>query len=126
MQEGGEDLEPKVLLITKAIGTALNDTDLVVDAFDQAEGHLVPWTAVGLDAVPMAFDHRGEALKGGEPLPEQLLFPPLEESSGPSRPPKAPELAEGLLEQVSPMDTLIGLQEHREAVTSGRCQMRGS
>ena len=64
MQEGGEDLEPKVLFIAKAIGAALDDTDLVVDSFDHSERDLVLWTAVSLNTVPMSLNHRRKLLKG--------------------------------------------------------------
>ena len=36
-QHAGEDLEAQILLVAQAIGAPLEDTDLVVEAFDEAE-----------------------------------------------------------------------------------------
>ena len=46
-QHAGEDLEPQVLFVAEAVGAPLEDTDLVVQALDEAEGHLVLGLAVG-------------------------------------------------------------------------------
>lgn len=50
-------------------GPALDQPDLVVEAFHEHERNLVVWMAIGSDAIPVAFDHGGEILKGLEPLP---------------------------------------------------------
>jgi hypothetical protein len=58
-QHAGEDFQAKVFLISKAIGTPLGSTDLVVEALDEPQRHLVLLVAVGFDAIPMGFDHPG-------------------------------------------------------------------
>src|SRR5713101_8441680 len=110
-QHGGEDLEPQVLLVAEAVRAPLEDTDLVVQPLDKAEGHLVLGLAVGCDALPMALDHCGEAFERLEPLPFERRAPVLEESPGPGFPVVAPELPEGLFEQVGRVQSLVGREQ---------------
>jgi len=70
--------------------------------------------AVTDDPVPVALDHVGELLEGFKPLPAQLGFPVLEESLGPERVPVIPELPEGLLEQIRPVESFVGLQQRAQ------------
>ena len=67
-QHGGEDLEPQVLLVAEAVRAPLEDLDLVVQALDKAEGHLVRGLTVRCDLLPMALDHRGKAFEWREAL----------------------------------------------------------
>ena len=73
------------------------------------------------DALPVAVDHRRERLVGREPLPLEALSPALEEGAGPALGLVAPELAEGLLEQVGGVQSLVGLEQLGEgaAVVEG-------
>ena len=96
-QRAGEDLQPEVLLIPQSIGPPLDGPDLVIDALHEAEGHFVLRTAIGLDPIPVAFDHAGEALEGLQPLPAQAVLPLLEETPCPPGAPVVPELIERLL-----------------------------
>src|SRR3989442_2647943 len=111
MKERGHDLEFEVLLVAVAVGPALEAADFVFEPLDQAEADLVLWVAVGDDPVPVPLDHRCEVLVGLEPLPLQALLPPLEEGAGPAWGLVAPELAEGLLEQVGGVEPLVGLEQ---------------
>ena len=45
-EHAGKDLQAQVLLVTQTVSSFLEDTDLVVQAFDEAEGHLVLGGAV--------------------------------------------------------------------------------
>src|SRR3990172_502733 len=117
-QERGDDLELEVVLVTVAVGTALEDADLVVEPLHQAETDLVLGAAVGSDAVPVAVDHRRELLVGLEPLPLEALSPALEEGAGPALGLVAPELAEGLLEQVGGVQSLVGREQLLQARSS--------
>src|SRR5208282_817641 len=83
-------------------------------AFDEAERDLVFGFAVGGDAVPVAIDHVGEALVGSEALPFEAGAPVVEEAPRPALAPVVPELAEGLLEDVGGVETLVGCQQERE------------
>jgi len=44
-QHAGEDSQPEALLVLQAVGPALKDSDLVVEALDEAERDLVLWLA---------------------------------------------------------------------------------
>lgn len=74
-----EDFESQVFLISQPVSSALEDTDLIVQAFDEAEGDFVLRLAVGGESVPVPIDHVGELLVGFEALPLQLRTPVLEE-----------------------------------------------
>src|SRR3989454_12788840 len=111
MKERGHDLEFEVFLVPVSVGPALEDADFVVEPLDQAEADLVLRVAVGDDPVPVPLDHRGELLVGLEPLPLQALLPALEEGAGPAWGLVAPELAEGLLEQVGDVEPRVGLEQ---------------
>src|SRR5881397_1284531 len=111
MKERGHDLEFEVFLVPVSVGPALEDADFVVEPLDQAEADLVLRVAVGDDPVPVSLDHGCELLVGFEPLPLQALLPALEEGAGPARGLVAPELAEGLFEQVGGVEPLVGLEQ---------------
>ena len=68
-QHAGQDLQPKVFLVAQAVGATLDDADLVVQSFDEAERDFVLGLAVGGDAVPVPLDHVGEVLVGLQALP---------------------------------------------------------
>ena len=72
------------------------------------ERNLVLGLAIGSDPLPMALDHRGKAFERLEPLPIERRAPVLEESPGPGFVVVAPELTEGLLEQVGCVQALVG------------------
>ena len=86
----------------------MDDVDLVVQAFDEAERDLVLGSAVGGDAVPVAVDHRGELLVGFEPLPFEALAPVLEEAARPGLALVVPELAERLLQHIGRVQPFVG------------------
>jgi len=59
--EGCDDLEVQVMVVAIPIGTTLQESDLIVQAFDHAETDLVVGIAVRDDALPVALDHVGKA-----------------------------------------------------------------
>ncbi len=71
--------------------------------------------AVRRDAFPVALDHRHELVVGREPLPLEALLPAFEEGAGPALALIAPQLAEGLLEQVGGVEPFVGLEQLDEA-----------
>src|SRR3990170_3833034 len=111
MKKRGHDLELEVLLVAVAVGPALEDADLVVESFDEAEADLVVGVAVGNDPVPVPLDHGRELLVGLQPLPLQALLPTLKEGASPARSLVTPELAEGLFEQIGGIEPLVGLEQ---------------
>jgi len=54
--------EAEVFLVPKSVGPSLDDADLVVDPFDEPQGHLVLLMAIRRDPVPVLLDHPGELL----------------------------------------------------------------
>src|SRR6188474_654906 len=93
-QHAGENLQPQVFFVAQAVGSTLDDADLVVQSFHESQGDLVLWPAIGGNAIPMPIDHLGEALVGREPLPLQTRPPVLEESPRPALAFVVPELTE--------------------------------
>src|SRR5512136_2174486 len=99
-----------MFFVAQSVGSALQDTDFVVEAFDKAEGDLVFRSAIGGDPVPMTFDHFGELFVRLEALPAQLSFPVVEEAACPCLRFVIPKLIERLSKDVSRVQTLVGLQ----------------
>src|SRR6266536_580851 len=114
-KERCDDLELEVVLVAVAVGAALEDADLVVEPLDQAEADLVLGSAVRGDAITVALDHGRELPVGREPLPLQALLPAVEEGTRPALGLVAPELAEGLLEQVGDAEPFVRCQQLLEA-----------
>src|SRR5438128_2145046 len=123
-QHAGEDLEPEVLFVAQPVGATLEHADLVVQALDEAERHLVLRVAVGGDAVPVPRDHCGKLLVGAEPLPLQSGAPVVEEAPGPALPLVLPELAEGLLEDVGGVEPLVRGEQRLESAPAVERQWR--
>ena len=63
-QHASEDLEPQIFLVAQAVGASLDDANLVVESFDEAQRDFVLRLAVGRDTIPMTVDHCGELLVG--------------------------------------------------------------
>ena len=101
-------------MIPDAVGAALNDTDLGVESLHETERDFVVGMAVTGDAIPMAFDHGGEILKGLESAPAQLGFPVVEKFSSPCGVLVVPQLPERFFEQIGLLDTPVGLEEEPE------------
>ena len=117
-QHAREHLESQILLVAQAVGTALDDPNLVVQALDESERHLVLGFAVGGDSVPMSIDHLGEFLVGFEALPLQTRPPVLEEAPRPALALVVPELTEGLPEQVRRVQALVRHQHLLERLAA--------
>src|SRR5271157_2883469 len=117
-QHAGEDLQSEVLLITIAVGPTLEGSDLVVESLDESQGHLVLHVAVGLDAVPVSFDHIGELLKWLQALPPEGTPPVVEEPTSPGGSVVVPELTERLLEKVGLVQSLVGPEQQLQGLLS--------
>src|SRR3990172_6303955 len=102
----------------QAVGSSLNDADLVVQAFHEAERHFVFGLAVSGDAIPVSIDHLGEFLVGFKPLPLQTRPPVLEESPRPALAFVVPELTKGLPEQVRRIQALVRRQHLLERLAA--------
>ena len=59
----------QVFAIPDAIRSALDNADLVVQPFHEAERDFVVGVAVAHKAIPVPLDHGGKVLKGLEALP---------------------------------------------------------
>src|SRR5438128_2203537 len=71
----------------------------------------------------MTVDHFGELLVGRKPLPLQARPPVVEEAACPAFAFVVPELTEGLLEQVGPVESLVGGQQFLERLPAVQSQM---
>jgi hypothetical protein len=96
-QSTSQDLQLQIFLVTQPVCATLNDPDLVVEPFDEAERDFVLGLAVGSDPIPVAVDHLGEFLVRLQPLPLQLPVPVLEKLPCPCLAPVVPELPKGFL-----------------------------
>src|ERR1700690_1869753 len=117
-QHARENLQSEVFLIAQSVRSPLNDANLVVQSFHESERDLVLWLAVGGDPIPMSINHLSKFLVGFESLPLEARAPVLEE---PPRPPFAlvvPELAEGLLEQVGRVQSLVGRKQRPKRLSA--------
>ncbi len=108
----------QIFLVAQSVCATLDDTNLVVHAFDETERYLVLRLAIGGDPIPMPIDHLSEFLVGFAALPLQACAPVLEETPCPALALVAPELAEGLLEQVGRVQPLVGRQQRPEGLSA--------
>src|SRR5260370_12357458 len=83
-QHAGQDLQSQILLVAQPVGPALDDADLVVESFDEAQGDLVLGATVGGNPVPVPLEQLGELLVRLEALPLQRRSPILEEAARPA------------------------------------------
>ncbi len=116
-QHAGEDFEAKVVFVPKPVGSPLDDPNLGVEPFDEAQRDFLLGGAIGGDALPVSLHQGGEPLERLQALPSERLLPVVEEPPGPSFPTVVPQLSEGLLEQVSRMETLVGGQQFVEGLS---------
>src|SRR5262249_1976153 len=110
-QHSSKNLEPQIFFVSQSVGTSLNDTNLVIESFDEAQGDFVFGSAVGSNAVPMVLDHLRKFLIGYKPLPFERCLPVLKEAPRPAFTLVAPELAKGLLKQVGGIESLVGIEQ---------------
>jgi hypothetical protein len=87
------------------------------------QGNLVLWSAIGGDSIPMALYHLGELLVRLQALPLETGLLVLEEPPRPAFPLVAPELAEGLLEQVGRVEPLVGGQQDLQGIPAFKGQV---
>src|SRR3974377_561798 len=76
--------------------------------------NFVPLMAIGLDAVPVVFDHPGKLLEGFQPLPAESVPPLVEETPRPPWGLVFPKLGKRVLEQVGLGQALVGLEQQLE------------
>lgn len=121
-QSAHEDFEMEAILVTQPVAAALDDSDLVVEAFDEPERRLVLGFAVGRDARPVALDQRGELLERLEPLPALRGAPLLEELAGPGLASALPQLIELLLQGIRGIESLVRreMAQHVNLVVADR------
>src|SRR3970282_2344732 len=106
-QHRSKNFQPQIFFISKAIGTPLDDTNLVVEALDESQRHFVFGSAVSGNAIPMTFNHLGKFLIGSKPLPFERRLPVLKEAPCPTFALVAPQLPKGLLEQIRAVQSFV-------------------
>jgi hypothetical protein len=118
-QHAGQNLQAKVFFVAQSISATLDDAYLVVQSLDEAERDFVFWYAVSGDPIPVPLDHCREGFVGFESLPLQLRAPIVEELACPGFATVIPELAEGFLEQVCGVESLVSRGQQFQILTSG-------
>ena len=61
-KECGHDLKLEIFIVAIAVGASLQNTDFVVDPFNQAETDFVLRMTVGGNSIPVGLNHFGELL----------------------------------------------------------------
>ena len=102
----------------QAIGSALDNADLVVQALDKAQGDLIFGFAVSGNACPLPFDERCKLLIGFKALPLQLRLSVLQELPRPGFAGVVPQLREGFLEQIGGVQALVGGKQELQILAS--------
>jgi hypothetical protein len=109
----------------QAVGSALDDPDLIVEALDEAEGDFIFRLAIGGNSIPVSLNHLGELLVRLEPLPLQLFAPALEELPRPGFAVVVPQLTEGLLEQIRGIEAFVGAEQQLEGLARRAFEILG-
>lgn len=117
-QHTGKDFQSQILLVAQSVCAALDDANFVVETLDEAERDLVFRIAVGSDPLPMTLDHFRELLVRLEALPLEAGFPVVEEAPRPTLALVAPQLAEGFLQDVGGMESLVGGQQGLQGLSA--------
>src|SRR5215475_12948094 len=117
-QHSSKNLEPQIFFVSQSVGTSLNDTNLVIESFDEAQGDFVFGSAVGSNSVPMVLDHLRKFLIGSKPLPFERCLPVLKEAPRPAFALVAPQLTKGLLKQVGGIESLVDTKQGLERVAA--------
>jgi hypothetical protein len=122
-KHAGENLEAEIFLVAQAIGSALEDPDLVVEPLDETERDLVFRFGVGGTGVSVAVDHGDELLLVWQALPFECSPPVLEEALHEALSLIAPQLAEGFLEQVGGVQSPVGPPQRLERLAAFQRQV---
>ena len=101
----------EVILITQPVTPTLNDSNLVVEPFDESQGHFVLGLTVRGDPRPVPLDQLRELLERFQSLPSQRGAPLVEELARPRLPAICPELTKLLLQHVRGVESLVGRQQ---------------
>ena len=104
----------EVILVVQPITASLDHTDVVVQAFHEAQRHLVLWLAVRRNTIPVRLDQFREVLERRQPLPSQRGAPVLEELPRPGFAPVRPQLRELLLEHLGRVESVVRREQRRQ------------
>lgn len=96
-------------MILDDVCPALDDTDLVVQAFRESKGDLMIRMTVTDNSVSMIFNESSELLERFKPLPTQLVFPSFKELPGPDWVGIIRELSERFFQQIGFMKPFVCL-----------------
>src|SRR3990170_6420688 len=96
---------------------------LLLSPSTKPSADLVLGFAVGGNPIPMTIDHLGELLVRLQALPLEARAPVLEEPPGPALAFVAPHLAEGLLEQVGGVQSLVRGQQGLQGLAAIQVQV---
>ena len=109
--------------VAETVGPSLDHPDLGAQFLDIAERDFVLWETVGGESLPMPLDHLDEVLVRFETLPLERRFPVLEEVPGPAFGRVVPDLAEGLLQDIGRVESLVRLQGGPQGLPPGQGQV---
>jgi hypothetical protein len=115
-EHASENLQSQIFFVSQPRCASLDDTDLIVQAFHEAERDFVLGFAVSGDSIPMSINHLGKFLVRFQALPSQACAPVLEESPCPCVTVVVPELIEDLFEQVGGVQVFVGRQQRLEGL----------
>src|SRR5262249_44905341 len=104
--------------VAQPVSSSLDDSDLVVEPFHEAQRDFILWLAIGGESVPMTIDHVGELLVGFQSLPFERRAPVLQEPSCPALVLVAPELSKGLLENICGVQQFVGAQQSPQCLSA--------
>src|SRR5262245_65801890 len=110
-QHSSKNLEPQIFFVSQSVGSSLDDTNLVIQSFDEPQRDFVFRSAVSGNAVPMLLDHLRKFLVRSKPLPFERRLPVFKEAPGPTFALVAPQLPKGFLKQVGGIESLVGRSE---------------
>src|SRR5689334_22812667 len=122
-QHRSKDFQSQIFFVPKAIGTPLDDTNLVVESLDESQRDFVFGSAVSGHAIPMTFNHLGKFLIGSKPLPFERRLPVLKETPGPAFALVAPQLTERLLEQIRAVQAFVGPEQSLQDLPALKSQV---
>ena len=122
-QHRSKSFEPHIFFVSKAIGTPLDDTNLVVESLDKSQRHFVLRPAVSGNAIPMTLDHLCKFFIGSKPLPFERRLPVLKKAPGPTFALIAPQLTERFLEQICAVQPLVSTQQSLQRLAAFKCKI---
>jgi hypothetical protein len=122
-QRAGEDLQAQVLFVAQSVGAPLDDPNFIVQAFDEPEGNFVFRVTISRNPLPIALNHLSKLLVRLQALPLQGGSPVRKETACPAFLLVIPQLAKRLLEQVSGLQPLVGVEQFLEGAAAIESQI---